>query len=71
MGATLRNQVREALETLVVGNKNVYIQLMSIPDINQLRTILTEPPGPERPDPLGTVPRLPGAARQPALDRTG
>lgn len=42
--ATFRTQVREALETLVAGNKNVYIQLMSIPDINQLRTIFTEPP---------------------------
>lgn len=41
---TFRSQVREALETLVVANPQVYIQLMSIPDINQLRTIFTEPP---------------------------
>jgi lysophospholipase L1-like esterase len=44
--ATFRGQVREALATLVTGNKNVYIQLMSIPDINQLRTIFTEPSDP-------------------------
>jgi lysophospholipase L1-like esterase len=39
-----RGQVREALDTLVVANPQVYVQLMSIPDINQLRTIFTEPP---------------------------
>jgi lysophospholipase L1-like esterase len=44
--ATFSGQVREALETLVAGNKSVYVQLMSIPDINQLRTIFTEPPDP-------------------------
>ncbi|HET7588704.1 MAG TPA: SGNH/GDSL hydrolase family protein [Solirubrobacterales bacterium] len=42
--ATFRAQVREALETLVSANRQVYVQLMSIPDINQLRTIFTEPP---------------------------
>ncbi|HET7507613.1 MAG TPA: SGNH/GDSL hydrolase family protein [Solirubrobacterales bacterium] len=42
--ATFQEQVREALEVLVAGNKQVYIQLMSIPDINNLRTIFTEPP---------------------------
>jgi lysophospholipase L1-like esterase len=42
--ATFRGQVREALETLVQGNPKVYIQLMSIPDINNLRTIFTNPP---------------------------
>jgi lysophospholipase L1-like esterase len=42
--ATFREQVRSALQVLVSGNKQVYIQLMSIPDINQLRTIFTEPP---------------------------
>jgi lysophospholipase L1-like esterase len=42
--ATFRNQVRAALETLVAANPRVYVQLMSIPDINQLRTIFTEPP---------------------------
>jgi lysophospholipase L1-like esterase len=43
---TFREQVREALEVLVSANKQVYIQLMSIPDINNLRTIFTEPPDP-------------------------
>jgi lysophospholipase L1-like esterase len=43
---TFREQVREALAVLVAGNKQVYIQLMSIPDINNLRTIFTEPPDP-------------------------
>ncbi|HWO47787.1 MAG TPA: SGNH/GDSL hydrolase family protein [Solirubrobacterales bacterium] len=42
--ATFRDQVRAALEVLVEANPKVYIQLMSIPDINQLRTIFTEPP---------------------------
>jgi lysophospholipase L1-like esterase len=41
--ATLREQVRSALQVLVSSNKQVYIQLMSIPDINNLRTIFTEP----------------------------
>lgn len=44
--ATFREQVREAMQTLVSANRQVYIQLMSIPDINQLRTIFTEPPDP-------------------------
>lgn len=44
--ATFREQVRAALETLVAANPKVYIQLMSIPDINQLRTIFTDPPDP-------------------------
>jgi lysophospholipase L1-like esterase len=44
--ATFREQVRAALEVLVLANKQVYIQLMSIPDINNLRTIFTEPPDP-------------------------
>jgi lysophospholipase L1-like esterase len=43
---TFREQVRSALEVLVSANKQVYIQLMSIPDINQLRTIFSEPPDP-------------------------
>jgi lysophospholipase L1-like esterase len=42
--ATFREQVRSALEVLVSANKQVYVQLMSIPDINNLRTIFTEPP---------------------------
>ncbi len=44
--ATFSSQVKEAMQVLVSGNKNVYIQLMSIPDINQLRTIFTQPPDP-------------------------
>lgn len=44
--ATFREQVRSGLQVLVSGNKQVYIQLMSIPDINNLRTIFTEPPDP-------------------------
>jgi lysophospholipase L1-like esterase len=44
--ATFREQIREALELLVSANKQVYIQLMSIPDINNLRTVFTEPPDP-------------------------
>jgi lysophospholipase L1-like esterase len=42
--ATFREQVRSALEVLVAANPKVYIQLMSIPDINQLREIFTDPP---------------------------
>jgi lysophospholipase L1-like esterase len=42
--ATFREQVRSALQVLASANKQVYIQLMSIPDINNLRTIFTEPP---------------------------
>jgi lysophospholipase L1-like esterase len=44
--AVFQEQVREALEVLVAVDKQVYIQLMSIPDINNLRTIFTEPPDP-------------------------
>jgi lysophospholipase L1-like esterase len=44
--ATFRSQVRAALETLVAANRKVYIQLMSIPDINQLHAIFTSPPDP-------------------------
>jgi lysophospholipase L1-like esterase len=42
--ATYSSQVRAAMEALVAGNPKVYIQLMSIPDINQLREIFTSPP---------------------------
>lgn len=42
--ATFREQVRSALQVLVSANKQVYVQLMSIPDINNLRTIFSEPP---------------------------
>lgn len=44
--ATFRGQVREALTTLTAANPQVYVQLMSIPDINQLRTLFTSPPDP-------------------------
>jgi lysophospholipase L1-like esterase len=44
--AIFREQVRSALQVLVSSNKQVYIQLMSIPDISNLRTIFTEPPDP-------------------------
>ncbi len=42
--ATFRSQVRAGLETLAAGNPRGYVQLMSIPDVNQLRTIFTSPP---------------------------
>lgn len=44
--ATFREQVSSALQLLVSADKQVYIQLMSIPDINNLRAIFTEPPDP-------------------------
>jgi lysophospholipase L1-like esterase len=44
--ATFREQVRAALETMVTANPKVYIQLMSIPDINQLHAIFTNPVDP-------------------------
>lgn len=42
--ATFAEQVRSAIQVLVAANPKVYVQLMSIPDINQLRTIFTDPP---------------------------
>src|SRR5262249_43367503 len=42
--ATFRGQVMAALEVLVAANPKVYIQLMSIPDINKLHTLFTNPP---------------------------
>ncbi|HEY6144906.1 MAG TPA: SGNH/GDSL hydrolase family protein [Solirubrobacterales bacterium] len=44
--ATFRGQVRAGLETLAAGNPQGYVQLMSIPDINQLHAIFTSPPDP-------------------------
>jgi lysophospholipase L1-like esterase len=44
--ATFRSQVQSALDTLVNGDPKVYIQVVSIPDINLLRTIFTNPPDP-------------------------
>src|SRR5512144_1429020 len=46
--ATFRSQVETALGTLVGADPKVYIEMLSIPDINQLRTIFTSPP--DQPD---------------------
>jgi lysophospholipase L1-like esterase len=42
--ATFRGQVKAALEVLVAANPKVYVQIMSIPDINKLLTLFTNPP---------------------------
>lgn len=42
--ATFRSQVKAALEALVAANPKVYIQIMSIPDINELLALFTNPP---------------------------
>jgi lysophospholipase L1-like esterase len=42
--AIYRSQVRDAIAVLVDANPKVYVQLMSIPDINQLRALFTNPP---------------------------
>lgn len=42
--ATFSSQVEAALGTLVGADPKVYIEMLSIPDINQLRTIFTSPP---------------------------
>jgi lysophospholipase L1-like esterase len=44
--STFSSQVDTALDTLVTDNPKVYIQLLSIPDINQLWAIFTSPPDP-------------------------
>lgn len=44
--ATFRSQVQAGLDTLVSADPKVYIQVVSIPDINQLHTIFTNPPDP-------------------------
>jgi lysophospholipase L1-like esterase len=44
--ATFRSQVETALNTLVGSEPKVYIQMLSIPDINQLHTLFTSPPDP-------------------------
>jgi lysophospholipase L1-like esterase len=44
--ATFRSQVQAALDTLVSGDPKVYIQVVSIPDINKLHAIFTSPPDP-------------------------
>jgi lysophospholipase L1-like esterase len=38
-----KSQVKSALDTLVTDDPKVYIQMASIPDINQLHTIFTSP----------------------------
>jgi lysophospholipase L1-like esterase len=43
---TFSSQVRAAFQVLVAANPKVYIQLSSIPDINQLHTLFTSPPDP-------------------------
>jgi len=44
--ATFRTQVESALGTLVNGDPKVYVQMASIPDINQLHSLFTSPPDP-------------------------
>jgi lysophospholipase L1-like esterase len=41
--ATFRSQVEDALDALVSADPKVYIQMASIPDINQLHTVFTTP----------------------------
>ena len=42
--ATFRGQVDAALDKLVEEDPKVYIEMLSIPDINQLHTLFTSPP---------------------------
>jgi lysophospholipase L1-like esterase len=44
--ATFRSQVETAVADLVSADPEVYIEMLSIPDINRLHTIFTEPPDP-------------------------
>jgi lysophospholipase L1-like esterase len=44
--ATFRGQIEAALQALVGGDSKVYIQMLSIPDINQLHALFTNPPDP-------------------------
>jgi lysophospholipase L1-like esterase len=41
--ADFREDVEDALETLVAGDPKVFIQVVSIPDINQLHALFTNP----------------------------
>ncbi len=41
--ATFRTQVKDAIDTLVNANPEIYIQVVSIPDINRLHTLFTSP----------------------------
>jgi lysophospholipase L1-like esterase len=42
--ADFRSELEDALNVLVAGDPKVYIQMLSIPDINQLWAIFTSPP---------------------------
>jgi lysophospholipase L1-like esterase len=42
--AAFRSQVQAALDHLVEADPKVYIEMLSIPDINQLHTLFTSPP---------------------------
>ena len=44
--ATFRGQVKTALDALVGSDPKVYVEMLSIPDINQLLTLFTNPPDP-------------------------
>jgi lysophospholipase L1-like esterase len=44
--AIFRGQVEAALGTLVAANPKVYIEMASIPDINKLHALFTNPPDP-------------------------
>lgn len=44
--AAFRSQVKAALDHLVEADPKVYIEMLSIPDINQLHTLFTSPPDP-------------------------
>ena len=69
--ADFRDQVETALNTLVSADPKVYIQMASIPDINQLTRSSPVLPTRTRSALSPRFQRLPGAAREPALDRTG
>jgi lysophospholipase L1-like esterase len=45
--ATFRSQVEAAVDGLVSADPKVYIEMLSIPDINQLWAIFTSPPNPD------------------------
>lgn len=44
--ATFRSQVKAAVTDLVNADPKVYVEMLSVPDINQLHTIFTSPPDP-------------------------
>jgi lysophospholipase L1-like esterase len=73
--ATFRSQVAAALDALVSADPKVYIQVLSIPDVNQLHAIFTSPPNPDallRWSAFGTCQALlanPLSTAQPDVDR--